>query len=84
MIILPDRNIARGKFLMPMRKRDWYGPHPFGPDVNLIFNTWIAQAWRADHSMVWQGHFEDREDADEFMAALVSGVIKHDRYLFFF
>ena len=89
MIILPDRNIARGKFLMPMQKREWYRPHPFGPDVNLHFMTWVAQAWRHDphfhwyhkHRIIWQGHFEDREDADEFMWAVYSGTIKSDPYL---
>ena len=51
--------------------------------------TWVAQAWRHDpisigyhkHRIIWQGHFEDREDADEFMWALYSGTIKNDPYL---
>ena len=78
MIILPDKNIARAKYLPPMLRCEWQA---FGGDANIHFQTWLAQAYRADYSMVWQGHFEDREDADEFMAALISGVIKHDRYL---
>jgi IPT/TIG domain len=82
MIILPDRNIARQtKYLKPIPRKQWYGPHPYGPDVKLEFNTWIAQAYRADHSMVWHGHFEDRDDADAFMWALYSGTLKNDPYL---
>ena len=82
MIILPDRNIARQtKYLKPIPRHQWYGPHPYGPDVKLEFNTWIAQAFRSDHSMVWHGHFEDRDDADAFMWALYSGTLKTDPYL---
>jgi hypothetical protein len=77
MIILPDRNIARSKYLPPMHRRIWQ--HHDG--LNIHFQTWVAQLYRPDHSMVWQGHFEDREDADEFMAALRSGTIKQDGYL---
>jgi hypothetical protein len=83
MIILPDRNIVRQtKYLKPIPRKQWYGPHPYGPDVKLEFNTWIAQAYRAsDHSMVWHGHFEDRDDADAFMWALYSGTLKNDPFL---
>jgi len=83
MIILPDRTIARPtKYLKPIPRQQWYGPHPYGPDVKLEFNTWIAQAYRAsDHSMVWHGHFYDRDDADAFMWALYSGTLKTDPYL---
>ncbi|HZD61401.1 MAG TPA: IPT/TIG domain-containing protein [Xanthobacteraceae bacterium] len=76
MIILPDRNIARAKYLMPMHRRAWQSP-----GKHIHFQTWIAQAYRADHSMVWQGHFEDREDADEFMWAIATGNIRQDKYL---
>jgi len=82
MIILPDRNITRQtKYLKPIPRNQWYGPHPYGPDVNLHFQTWVAQAFRSDRSMVWHGHFEDRDDADAFMWALYSGTLKTDPYL---
>jgi IPT/TIG domain len=76
MIILPDRNIARAKFLMPILYREWR------PQLKTtVFQYWIAQAYRADHSMLWRGFFEDREDADAFMWALATGDIRYDRYL---
>lgn len=76
MIILPDRNIPRAKFLLPMARQVWQRLPPY-----VIGQTWIAQLFRADRSMVWQGHFEDREDADEFMAAMFAGTLKADGYL---
>jgi hypothetical protein len=79
MIILPDRNLARSKYLPPMHRRIWQ--RRWQGDAHIHFQTWVAQLYRPDHSMVWQGHFEDREDADEFMAALASGIIKQDGYL---
>ena len=78
MIILPDRNIARAKFLMPMLYREWRSPLKA-----CVFQYWVAQAWRkSDPSqMLWRGFFEDREDADAFMWALATGEIRYDRYL---
>ncbi len=83
MIILPDRNIARAKYLMPMLYRDWRKPLSWeGKDTSNVLGIYfLVQAWRADKRVVWTGRFEDREDADEFLYAIATGSLLKDKYI---
>ena len=69
MIILPDRNIARAKYLTPLHYKQWRPPIWWeGRETgNVLGIYFIVQAFRSNGEMVWKGWFEDREDADEFM-----------------
>jgi IPT/TIG domain len=67
--------------LLPMHRRDWRN---FGCDFTqtaIHFQTWVVQGFRSDHTMVWAGHFEDRDDADEFLFAIYANKLRQDRYL---
>ena len=74
MIILPDRNIPRSKVLMPMRLRD-YAPSQrtctFGIENQTRFRL---TARLHDGHIAWKGYFDDRDDADAFLAALARHV----------
>ena len=84
MIILPDRNIPRAKFLMPVHKRHWITPSAsqfksvFGHE-NGKYN-FIIKAKRKN-KIVWQGTFEDREDFDIFLHSIATGNIKYDKFV---
>lgn len=84
MIILPDRNLSRGKVLMPVPLREWMPPSRAqqktfcGDEDRTRFRL---RAKTHDGRMVWQGWFEDRDDADAFLFALVSGSLIYEREL---
>jgi hypothetical protein len=84
MIILPDKNIARAKVLMPQRRLAWDQPsqrrNTFGIENQTRFRL-IARL--NDGHIYWRGWFDDRDDADAFLWALIRCVelgepIPHD------
>jgi hypothetical protein len=83
MIILPDRNIPRAKVLLPMLPRAWRTPSQaqlkdsFGRENTMCF---LVEARRGS-KLRWQGFFDDREDFDEFIAALAANTLRQDGYL---
>lgn len=84
MIILPDRNLSRGKLLMPLPKREWMPPSraqkkTFCGDEDRTRFRLKAKAH--DGYAVWVGWFENRNDADAFLFALVSGSLHCEREL---
>jgi len=83
MIILPDRNIARAKYLTPLHYKQWRPPIWWeGRETGNVLGVYfIVQAFRSNGEMVWKGWFEDREDADEFMYSVVTANIRQDRYI---
>jgi len=84
MIILPDRNIPRAKFFMPVRDADWRTPSQaqpkncFGHENQTLFSS---TARRHDGSIVWRGWFEDRADFDAFTWAMATGSLRYEREL---
>lgn len=85
MIILPDRNIPRARILMPVRASEWREPSrampkdEFGnPGVRTRFRL---TARTHDGKVMWRGWFDDRNDADAFLFALVSGSLRYEREL---
>lgn len=83
MIILPDRNISRAKILMPMLPREWRTPsqaqpkNVFGHENQFRFCATARYRGR----IVWRGWFDDREDFDQFIWAMVDGSIERDHYV---
>lgn len=84
MIILPDRNIPRSRFLMPVHKREWMAPSialpkdEFGRENRVFFSI---RARLHDGFIAWRGVFEDREDFDAFLWALVNKTLRYERAL---
>lgn len=84
MIILPDRHAPRGKFLIPLRRAEWCVPSQaqrktrFGHEDRYTFRI---RGRLRDGAVKWQGLFEDREDADAFLFALVTGSLRYEREL---
>lgn len=85
MMILPDRRISRARFLIPMPKREWMPSSqaiPLDDLGNKVIRTRFRLRARAhDGHIVWCGWFEDREDADAFLFALVCGSLRIERNL---
>ena len=81
-LILPERDAPRGRFLAPMRRSEWEQPSErsriFGPRNKTHF---VLSGRDRDGVVRWRGLFEDREDADAFLCALVSGSLIYDRPL---
>lgn len=82
MIILPDRNQPRGKLLIPQRPIDWRAPSQrkavYGIEDQTRFRL---TASLDDGHVVWRGWFDDREDADAFLLAAISGSLGYEREL---
>lgn len=85
MIILPDRGLSRGKFLIAIPKRQWMPSSravkkdQFGENsIRVIF---VLTARLSDGSVFWKGVFEDRDDADAFLFSVVSGSIAIEKEL---
>ena len=84
MIILPDRNIPRARFLLPVPRASWQFSQAlpkdeFGNDgITIRFRV---RAKTHDGCVVWCGWFEDRDDFDAFLFALVSGSLRYEREL---
>lgn len=84
MIILPDRKISRSSILMAVPRREWMPPSHaqqktfLGDEDRTRF---YLKAKAHDGYVVWCGCFEDRDDADAFLYALISGSIRYEREL---
>lgn len=85
MIILPDKNIVRTKFLMSVPHREWRTPSQtlrkdeLGNDV--LRTKFRVKARLHDGHTKWTGWFDDRCDVDAFLFAIASGSILFEREL---
>lgn len=79
MIILPERDIPKGKFLLPQRRLDWDQPSE-RPSVKCIPNQtrFRLTSYLDDGAISWRGWFDDREDADAFLWAMVTGSLEQE------
>ena len=71
MIILPERGLPRGRILLPQHPREW----------QRVKTRFRITGRLNDGHIVWRGYFDDREDADAFLYALVSGSLIYEREL---
>ncbi len=81
MMILPDRNAPVGKLLLPMKRGEWRTPsHAQSKDRAGNENqTRFRLTGRLDDGCIaWRGWFDDREDADAFLFAVLTGSIMVD------
>jgi len=84
MIILPDRNIPRAKFLMPVADTQWTAPSQaqqkdqFGNENQTRFRL---RARLNDGYTVWTGWFDDRHDLDAFLWAIANNTLRYERKL---
>lgn len=84
MIILPDRNIPRSRILMAVPRREWMPPSysqkktVFGHENRTLFRI---TARLHDGFLMWESWFEDRDDADAFLYAAVTGSLPCERNL---
>lgn len=82
MIILPDRHAPRGKFLLPMRKKDWMPASRAIPKDQLgndtVETVYRIRARLNDGHVAWIGLFKDREDFDVFLFAAASGSLAYE------
>lgn len=84
MIILPDKNIVRNKFFIPIPDAQWKEPSQaqlrdqFG-NVNKTY--FIVKALLNDGYVAWRGRFDDRYDYDAFIYAIVTGKLQYQRSL---
>lgn len=84
MIILPDRKLSRGKFLLPVRRKEWMpssqaqAKDQFGREDRVRFRV---RGKLSDGFVRWEGWFKDRDDFDAFLCGIVSGELRYDRAL---
>lgn len=84
MIILPDKNIPRARFLMPVYDHDWRVPSQaqpkdmFGNENRTRFRI---RAKTHDGVVLWTGWFDDRADCDAFLWAIAIGQLQTERPL---
>lgn len=84
MLILPDKNLPRARFLMPIPKHQWRTPSQaqqkdqFGNENQTRFRL---TARLNDGFIRWRGWFNDRDDADAFLFALACGSLHYEREL---
>ena len=82
MIILPDKNIPRAKFLMPVAKKEWMIPSlskpkdQFGNEDRTYFRI---RAFTNDGKICWNGLYEDRDDFDAVLFAIAEGTLKYQK-----
>lgn len=84
MIILPERNLPRAKFLLPVHDYTWRSPSQAQPKDQLGNSNCTRFRVRArlnDGYIIWQGWFEDRSDADAFLFSILTGNIRHEKAL---
>ena len=85
MIILPDRNIPRARFLMPVPNKEWKQPSLFVPKDEFGNDTtqtrFRVRARINDGYVKWTGWFDDREDFDAFLWAIINKTLKYEREL---
>jgi hypothetical protein len=76
MIILPDKERRVGRVLLPLARKDWIAPSARRSIYGIADRTrWRVTARLHDGHVRWCGWFDDREDADAFVAALFTGSI---------
>jgi hypothetical protein len=84
MIILPDKNTPRAKILMPVHKNEWRTPSTaqlkdqFNNENRTLFGI---RARLSDGYVKWRGVFQDRDDFDAFIFAIVTDTLKYQREL---
>lgn len=84
MIILPDRRLSGGRILLATPRHEWMPPSHaqqktfFGHEDRTRFRL---RARTHDGHIVWQGWFDDRDDADAFLFAMASGTLRWERAL---
>lgn len=82
MIILPDQHQPKGKFLLPIKRREWLAlserQRIWGPSPSTY---WQLTAYTHDRRKVWSGRFDDREDCDAFLYAVAHETIRYEREL---
>jgi hypothetical protein len=71
------RNIRDTKVLLPMHRLEWLG----ASDRRGVEQYWVITGRLHDGLVKWRGRFDDREDADEFLLALISGSLRYERSL---
>jgi hypothetical protein len=84
MLILPDRNAPVGRLLLPQRKNEWRTPSNAQRKDHLgnENQTRFRLTGRLhDGHIAWRGWFDDREDADAFLLAVLTGSILVEREL---
>lgn len=84
-MVLPDRSLSRGKFLMPIPKWQWREPSVALPR-DQFWNKTVQTRFRltaklSDNYTAWTGWFDDRDDADAFLFALIYGSLRYEREL---
>lgn len=85
MIILPNRNMSKSKFLMPVPKKEWMIPSDY-TTRDQFNNLGIRTSFHItgkihDGHVVWRGKFEDRDDFDAFLCALANKSLKYEKDL---
>lgn len=84
MIILPDRNVPRARFLLPVRDKEWRTPSLAQPKDhfgNENITRFLVRAKTHDGVIVWRGWFDDRADCDAFLWAVACGTLPQERAL---
>lgn len=85
MIILPDRNVPRARFLLPVLDREWREPSqsiPRDEFGNLTRRTrFRVRAKTHDGVVLWVGWFNDRADFDAFLWTIARGTLPQERAL---
>lgn len=85
MIIIPDRNIPRARFLVPVKSRQWREPSQLVPRDQMGNPTtqthFRIRARLNDGHVAWTGWFADREDFDAFLWAIACGTLRYEREL---
>ena len=83
MIILPDKNIVRTKFLIPVPEFEWRDPSQAQQKDQLgnsVFRTSFRIRARLNDGFVkWTGWFDSRNDYDAFLWAIVTGMLKYQK-----
>lgn len=82
MIILPDKNIPRSKFLFPVHRSKWVVPSRAQAKDHLgnenITRFCLTAVNKTSFHKFW---FDDRDDADAVLYAIATGSIRHEKHL---
>jgi hypothetical protein len=85
MLILHDSAISRSKLLAPVPKKEWMSPSLSSPRDQFGNETvkymFAVSAKSNDGAVIWKGWFDDREDFDAFLWALVNKTLKYEKAL---
>jgi len=82
MIILPDKNIPRSKFLLPVHRPKWVVPSRAQAKDHLgnenVTRFCLTAVNKTSFYKFW---FDDRDDADAVLHAIATGSIRHEKHL---